>query len=237
MLEAGAPQEDLRVMESHLNHTSKNKVYRVVSNAGQEKEEVKQGVTITKTTIEKKTEEKEQIQNMLNDEEPTEKSGEVSEPSEGWVGADSEFLLPAGWRYRWVRTKSAKSKTGFQRALHFRTEVGSSLRSSNEAFRYMVENDFAEEDQENLRAFVQSSKLEEKKKNSLEIKMEEEIGSNEVTEKKKNGMEIKTEPVANLEDNNVEEDAESNEATDFVMEGLANLEDNNVEEDAESNEA
>merc|ERR1712129_258350 len=228
--------EDLRVMESHLNHTSKNKVYRVVSNAGQEKEEVKQGVTITKTTIEKKTEEKEQIQNMLNDEEPTEESGDVSEPSDGWVGADSEFLLPAGWRYRWVRSKS-----GFQRALHFRTEVGSSLRSSNEAFRYMVENDFAEEDQENLRAFVQSSKLEEKKKNSMEIKMEplvnlednlveEEIGSNEGTEKQKNGMEIKTEPVANLEDNNVEEDAESNEANDFVMEGSAETEEMDDEE-------
>ena len=73
-----------------------------------------------------------------------------------WVRWDEERLLPESWSYRWHKQRSLKSKSGFKRSLHFITDAGTKLKSSNEAFKYLVENDFPELDQERMREFVKN---------------------------------------------------------------------------------
>ena len=89
-----------------------------------------------------------------------------------WVRWDEEELLPEGWSYRWHKQRSLKSKSGFKRSLHLITDAGSKLKSSNEAFKYLVENDFPELDQERMREFVQSWKNSERRNDEVEVKKE-----------------------------------------------------------------
>ena len=91
-----------------------------------------------------------------------------------WVRWDEEELLPEGWSYRWHKQRSLKSKSGFKRSLHLITDAGSKLKSSNEAFKYLVENDFPELDQERMREFVQSWKNSERRNDEVEVKKEKQ---------------------------------------------------------------
>ena len=108
----------------------------------------------------------ENVENLMKEEQ----RGELVQTE--WVRWEEEELLPEGWRYRWHKQKSLKAKSGFKRSLHFITDAGTKLKSSNEAFKYLVENDFPELDQEKMREFVQSWKNTERRTDEVEVKKE-----------------------------------------------------------------
>ena len=89
-----------------------------------------------------------------------------------WVRWEEEQLLPKGWSYKWHKQRSIQAKSGFKRSLFFITNSGDKLKSSNEAFKYMVENDFPEIDQERMRTFVQGWKNVDRRKEEVAIKKE-----------------------------------------------------------------
>ena len=89
-----------------------------------------------------------------------------------WVRWEEEQLLPKGWSYKWHKQRSVQAKSGFKRSLFFITNSGDKLKSSNEAFKYMVENDFPEIDQERMRTFVQGWKNVDRRKEEVAIKKE-----------------------------------------------------------------
>ena len=166
-----------------------------------------------------KKEQKELIEDMLNkDKVEDEKRAGGESLEKDWISSEAEFLLPSGWSYRWHFVRRASSRTGLKRSLHFQTDLGFKLKSSNEAFKYMVENDFPEEDQEKLKAFVSSSRIEEKRRIDAEVRKEPA---------EKEEAEVKKEPAEQVEaQDNLEETREmgDSEASEVCREGVAETE-------------
>ena len=131
---------------------------------------------------------KQELQPRRSDQDPGEsESGRKENDDDGehllkeelaqmdWVRWDEEERLPEGWSYRWHKQRSIKAKSGFKRSLFFITDAGTKLKSSNEAFKYLVENDFPELDQEKMREFVQSWKNTERRNSEVEVKKEKVV--------------------------------------------------------------
>ena len=148
------------------------------------------------------------VENLLKEEQ----KGELVQMD--WVRWDEEELLPEGWSYRWHKQKSLKAKSGFKRSLHFVTDAGTKLKSSNEAFKYLVENDFPELDQEKMREFVQSWKNNEKRTDEVEVKKEMFERAEVVDEEAENKLHETEDETAEDEAVDVEEEFPKKAMTD-----------------------
>ena len=148
---------------------------------------------------------REEVENLLKEEA----KGELIQME--WVRWEEEELLPEGWSYRWHKQRSLKSRSGFKRSLHFITDAGTKLKSSNEAFKYLVENDFPELDQEKMREFVQSWKNTERRNNEVETVKKEMLERADEEELPEKTLEL-------VEENNPEEETAEEEAGAVIVE-------------------
>eukprot|EP00092_Neocalanus_flemingeri_P028787 GFUD01031252.1.p1 GENE.GFUD01031252.1~~GFUD01031252.1.p1 ORF type:complete len:1463 (+),score=442.15 GFUD01031252.1:69-4457(+) len=76
----------------------------------------------------------------------------------------TDINIPSGWKYTHTIREAPNRKSGYKRLLSFLTEKGSKLNSSLIALEYMGDAGYSNSDKERLKSFINSTKLNEKRR-------------------------------------------------------------------------